>query len=210
MTKTLIKPLAISLGVLSIFFAGSQVKSRECQKLYGGGEICPKGEVMIDKLVWNVPGAVYVDNLGVNDYKYSVDQEVMFKLKVKNTSSVFIDKVDVFDFLPEQVEYLEGPGTYDKNTREVRFEARDFDAGEVQEFYVKAKVKSNENVCPVNKAEARIAENTDSDTSQFCIGKPVVAKLPEAGPADSLMILLSSGMAGFAGLKLIKKSKIRE
>lgn len=215
--NTWLKPLFLTGFILaSLLVAAKVTTGQECQQLYGGGQICPRGEVLIDKLVRNPGSGNFVDNLGTNDPKLAAGQEVTFRLTVKNVSAVLLDRVDVFDILPAELEYVSGPNgaTYDANSRELRFVVENLAANESRDFEVKARVVGADRlptdrslICVTNRGEARIPENTDVDTAQVCIERPVVGELPSAGPAEWLLLLTGSGVLGAAGLKLIKLGK---
>ncbi len=216
MAKTLVGSIFLSLAIIAGLAAVTKVTGQECQQLYGGGQICPRGEIAIDKLVKNPSTGNFVDNLGTSDPKFAVGQEVTFRLTVKNVSSVTLGTVDVFDILPSELEYVSGPdgATYDANTREIRFAVHDLEANAARDFEVKAKVVGADKlpqdqslVCVINSGEARIAENTDKDTAQLCIERPIAGKLPETGPAEWMLVLTGSGIMGVTGLKLLRRSQ---
>lgn len=215
--KALIKPLLIATALVAGLVVTRTVSGDGCQELYGGygGGTCPRGEVMIDKMVKNSTG-VYVDNLGMNDPKLAAGQEVTFRLTVKNTSNVLLSSVNVVDVLPEKLEYVSGPegASYNKDTRELTFVVRDLAANASRDFEVKAKVvgvsqlsSGDRVICVVNTAEARIPENTDRDTAQVCIERPIVPSLPKTGPAESIMLLMGSVTMAGTGFTLIKRAR---
>lgn len=222
MIKYLLKPFLLSLAIIAGFMVTSKVIGNGCQELYGGygGRECPRGEVMIDKLVWKPETkggeGVFVDNLGTEDHKFTATQEIIFRLTVKNISDVLLDKVEVRDRLPGDLEYISGPdgASFNSDSREIYFEVKDLEANESRDFEIRAKVKTADMLpqdkslwCVVNEAEARIPENTDTDTSQICIEKPIVEELPDTGPMDWLLILGGSGVFGIAGITMIKRAK---
>lgn len=220
MIKLLFKPFLIAIAVVAGFFVATRVISSGCTELYGGyGGVCPKGEVFIDKKVWmpsdkGIEGT-FVDNLTTTDHKFTATQEVTFRLTVKNTSLVFLSSIEVKDVLPQEFEFVSGPdgASFDANTREIKFEVKDMKAGESRDFEIKTKVVTADKLpqdkitCVVNVATAHIAENDSKDTAQVCIERPVIEKLPEAGPGEWLVVLGVSSVAGVAGLKLLKRSK---
>ena len=206
--KTLALAFGIGLGVLVL--ANPVSAQYGCPNAYGG-EVCPTGDVTIDKKVQNPQSFVFVDNLGSSDARFGVGQEVTFRLTVKNVSDVLIDKVDVFDFLPVELEYVSGPGTYDVNTREVRFSVEQLSPNASRDFEVKAKVAQNlpdrSLITVVNKAEVRLVGETDKDSSQLVIEKPFAGGLPATGPAVEVMLTVS-GLLGTAGIVLMKRASI--
>lgn len=216
------KKIAISLALVLLFLSTSRsvlAQSYEGPKSYA---------IIIDKLV-AVPTAAgsetvynYVDNLGVNDFKFKADNIVFFKLKVKNTSNVTLDNVIVKDYAPSYVDLFENPGTYDSATRILTINVGSLGVNEEKEYIVRARVTSagnlpidNGTVCTMNRAIASNDKVSDEDTAQLCIEKtvlgkttvitstvPPVTKIPSTGPEAGVLILSISGTLGYVGLKL--------
>lgn len=186
--------------------------------------------IIVDKLV-GVPstdsnGAVtysYVDNLGVNDFKFKADNWLFFKIKVKNTSNTQIDNVVAKDTAPDFVTLFDNPGTFDSNTKVLTINVGSLAANEEKEYIVRGRVVSSGSlpadsgiVCVVNRVVASNDKVSDDDSSQLCIEKPVagvstttvsvptVTKIPSTGPEAGLAILSLSGAMGWAGMKLRK------
>jgi len=218
--KTVLKALAVSVLIISGFLVANSATGQECPQAYGGayGGSCPRGQVLIDKLVW-MPykdGGKFVDNLGTQDYKFTATQVVTYKIRVKNTSSVKLGTVEVKDWLPVEMEYVSGPdgATYRSENREVYFEVKDLGPGATRDFEVKTRIVTADKLpqdqslmCVVNTADARIPENTDRDTAQVCIERPIVSELPDSGPAEWMLVLGGSGAFGIAGLSLMRRAK---
>ncbi|MBI4226071.1 hypothetical protein HY612_03060 [Candidatus Roizmanbacteria bacterium] len=182
---------------------------------YGGEE--PSVSIMVDKMVGKPVltkgGFVdqdYVDNLSPSDPRFAPEQEIFFKIKVKNTSDLKIKNVIVKDFLPDFVDFKEGTGEFDKATRTLTIDdAGDFEVDEEKLFFIKVKVVEQDElpadqgiVCVVNKAQAFDGGVSDEDTAQFCVEKEVlgVTAVPSAGPEMGALLLsgellaLSTGM----------------
>ena len=187
---------------------------------YGGPE--PSLSIMIDKMVAK-PIATkggstdqdYVDNLSPSDPRFLPDQEVFFKIKVKNTSDVKLKDVTVKDFLPDFVEPIEGQGTFNDETREITIPAGDIEIDEEKVFFIKVKVLAQEElpedqglICVVNKAQAFDGGVSDEDTAQFCVEKEVlgVTAVPSAGPEMGILLLTGELVALTAGIFLKRKA----
>ena len=186
---------------------------------YGGPE--PSLSIMIDKMVAKPVASKggstdqdYVDNLSPSDPRFLPDEEVFFKIKVKNTSDIKLKDVTVKDFLPDFVEPVEGPGTFDDESREITIPAGDIEIDEEKVFFIKVKVLSQEElpvdqglICLVNKAQAYDGGVSDEDTAQFCVEKEVlgVTEVPSAGPELGLALLIGQFSALSAGLILKKR-----
>ena len=187
---------------------------------YGGEK--PSVSIMVDKMIgkpFEAKGgftdADYVDNLSPSDPRFSPEQEVFFKIKIKNTSDVKINDVTVKDLLPDFVDFKEGPGDFDKDSRTLTIDAGDLEVDEEKLFFVKVKVVEQDELpadqgilCVVNKAQAFDDDVSDEDTAQFCVEKEVlgVTAVPSAGP--EMGILLLSGQVAMLGLGFLLKKKV--
>lgn len=187
---------------------------------YGSGQ--PSHKILIDKFVGkptttkggNVE-ANYVDNYSASDTRFKPEDVVLFKLKVKNTSNEKLTGVTVKDTLPGYVEALEGPGSYDANSKTITFNVGDLNAGEEKVYYLKTRVfKQNQLpadkgvMCLVNKAEVYNNKVRDEDTAQFCVEKTVTpgTTVPKAGPEMGLALMAGNAVALAAGILLKKRS----
>ncbi|OGK15117.1 hypothetical protein A2774_01570 [Candidatus Roizmanbacteria bacterium RIFCSPHIGHO2_01_FULL_39_12c] len=186
---------------------------------YQGPE--PGLSIMIDKMVGKPvetkggsSDSDFVDNLSPSDDRFSPDDEVLFKLKVKNTSEAKLKDVTVKDFLPDFVEPVGGPGTFSDESREITIDAGDLEVDEEKVFIIKVKVLNQDRLpedqglmCVVNKSEAFNDSAADEDTAQFCIEKEVlgITEVPSAGPELGLALLIAQFSALGTGLFLKKK-----
>lgn len=218
--------LAVILSALTAFPSNADVS---CQPIYGGGQSCvTSADIAINKKVQNPASGQFVDNLGTNDSKFSIDQNVTFQLIVSNTSQSTINRVIVKDVFPQFVSYVAGPGSFDANSKTLTFELNNLASGESRTFTVSGKVSSDSAllqnggiICVVNQSTAQIALNgqTSQDNSQLCIKKGVPAKTkgglpvlpapamaitPPTGPEMAVLPLL--GGSGILGYFLRRKS----
>lgn len=161
------------------------------------------------------PGAVeYVDNLTPSDTRFQPGMNIMFKVRVKNTSSVTINNVMVSDKAPQYMEPIEGPGAYDANTRIISFNAGTFAPNEEKIYYFKMQWAGQNALpadrgllCASNYVRAYTNNASDDDTAQACVEKQVVGvkAAPKAGP--EMNILLVAGQLGVLGFGLNLKKK---
>ncbi|KKQ25969.1 MAG: hypothetical protein US40_C0004G0004 [Candidatus Roizmanbacteria bacterium GW2011_GWC2_37_13] len=194
----------------------------DCVGQYGQyGQPCPSYAIVIDKMVGK-PGTSndaniyeYVDNLSVSDPRFKPDQVVFFKVKIKNTSTTKLVGMEVKDTVPSYLDPLEGPGSYNANTREITWNAGDFEVDQEKVFYLKMKVLPQANLpadkglfCVTNFVKANSSNAYDDDTSQLCIEKQVTAasKVPASGPEFGLLLLAGNILGAGIGLKLRKKT----
>ncbi|GAB4219414.1 MAG: hypothetical protein Fur009_5510 [Candidatus Microgenomates bacterium] len=185
------------------------------------GQPSPSCSILVDKMV-GMPGTssdankyTYVDNLSVSDPRFSPDQVVFFKVKIKNTSTTKIVGMEVRDTVPAYLEPIEGPGAYDSQTREIVWNAGDFEVDQEKTFYLKMKVVAQSSlpsdrgiICVRNFVKATSSNAYDDDTSQLCIEKQVtgVTQVPSAGPEMGIVLLAGNLLGLGLGFKLRKRS----
>lgn len=194
----------------------------DCVGQYGQyGQPCNSYAIVVDKMVGK-PGTSndasvyeYVDNLSVSDPRFRPDQVVFFKIKIKNTSSTKLVGMEVRDTVPSYLDPMEGPGTFNSTTREIVWNAGDFEVDQEKVFYMKMKVYSQASLpadkglfCVSNFVKANSSNAYDDDTSQLCIEKQVTPgkTVPSAGPEFGILLMAANVLGAGIGLKLRKKA----
>lgn len=227
-----------AIGIISLLIAGgvvfvnTSVLADTCTPLYGGGVTCPNITIAVNKTVQHPQTGAFVDNLGLNDTKFSAEQTVTFQLVVTNTGNASIPQITVRDTFPQFTNFIAGPGTFNNDTKVLTFEVTSLAVGESRTFTVQGKVVGENQLpadvgiaCPVN--QVAVTANTGqmaSDTSQFCIARRVLGGVPPSKGAQvfpptpvtqipaagvelvTLFALLPTGLAGFM---LRKRSSLR-
>lgn len=233
MNKSIRAGISIGLALTTLAFitaAAQAAGNSNCQVIYGGGEVCERNiEFSLDKFVQKAnKGGEYVENLNTNDPRFRADQDVVFKVVVKNVGQDTIENMTVTDTLPSYVTFVSGAGNFDKNSNKITFTLQNLAKNEQREFIIATKVVG-ENSLPTDKAINCVVNHvsavesngaTAKDSSQFCIERAVVAKptpqvfdktpvkkIPETG-AESFLALIGLVPAGIAGFALRKKSKL--
>jgi uncharacterized repeat protein (TIGR01451 family) len=219
------------LTVSYLFITSSAFATTSCQPIYGGGESCSQtGNIILDKTVQNPSNGLFVDNLNINDPKYSPGQTVNFNITIRNTENKVLTNIEVKDVLPQYVSFVSGPGNFDKNTNTLTFNIGNFPANEARTYTVQGKIADqgslpfvNGTTCVVNQSVMHASNGQSAqDNSQFCVqltttttvitkgGLTVVTPAPitttpSTGPEMlPLLALIPSGIAGFF---LRRKSK---
>lgn len=187
------------------------------------GQPTPSQSILIDKMVGRPDSSTtkggltnveYVDNLTPSDTRFKPNQDVYFRLKVKNTSNIGQTNVTVRDYFPSYVSPVEGPGSYDDNSRMITFNAGNFSPDEEKVYFIRVRLVGQNLMpadkglfCLINRATASNDNVSDEDTSQFCVEKQVtdVVKVPQAGP--EMGVLLMGGEMAMLGLGLYLKKK---
>lgn len=190
------KKIITSLILVFSFLAFVSSVSADCVGQYSQYAPCPSYAINIDKTVGK-PGTSndatsysYVDNLTVSDPRFAPDQVAFFRIIVKNTSNTKLINVEVKDTLPSYLEPLEGPGSFNSTSREITFNAGDFEVNEEKTYSLKVKVLPQGSLpadkglfCVTNFVKASTSNAYDDDTAQLCIEKQVSAEtVPSAGP----------------------------
>ena len=222
--------ISLMTGIMSLSLASSASASTSCQPIYGGGETCVQvGNISINKTVKNPTTGSFVDNLSVNDPKYSPASTVNFQITVTNTGNGNISSTTVKDTFPNYVTFVSGPGSFDSNSKVLTFTVENLAAGASQIFNVSAKIVDQNSLpadqgvtCVVNQVNATSNDNQQSsDNSQFCIEKPTqpgtttkgglkvfpapaVVTTPATGP--EMLPLIGLIPSGLFGIFLRKKA----
>jgi len=209
--------LIILLAGLILTLSNKAVLAR-CEQQYGGGETCYEGELRLDKVVKNPSTGTYVDNLFSSDPNFSADQEVWFKLNIKNTGSDDLDNVEVKDKFPSYVLFVSGPGNWNDSDKTLAWTIDHLSPGESKDYEIKGQIVSEGSLptdsgtyCVTNYGEAKKDNKSASDTSQLCITKKVLgmAIMPPTGANLYLIIslLLVTFSFGIIFRKQFLKSK---
>lgn len=215
------KLIAYLVLVFSFLVVASSV-SADCVGQYGQyGSPCNSYSIVVDKMV-GFPGSSndaasysYVDNLSVNDAKFTPNQYVFFKVNVKNTSNVNLDSTSSRDYVPTYLNPIEYPGTYDSNNRTITWDSGSFGINEIKTYYIKMQVVGQNSLptdqsitCITNRAQAWANGVTDDDSSQFCVQKQVVTTptVPSTGPEFGYILVAGEMALAAAGIYLRKKS----
>lgn len=194
----------ITLLVLTAFFPLPVNAQYGQYGMYGVGG-GPARTIVVDKLVGNPTiqtkgGEMqFIDNITVNDFKFKPGDQVLFTIKVKNTSTETLPGVTLKDVLPASVEPVEGPGDFNASNRTINVNVGDLKSNEEKTYRLKLQIAQQEQLpadkglfCLVNRAEARSSDAFDDDTAQFCVEKAVpttVSRQPAAGPEMGLILL---------------------
>ena len=219
----------IAAGFMTI----NTVASAQCVPLYGGGQTCPAVNIAINKTVQNPQTNAFVDNLGVNDPKFSAEQIATFQLIVSNTGGASIGRVIIRDVFPQFVSFISGPGNFDNNTKTLTFEVTNLTPGESRTFTLQGRIvpegqlPSNVGVaCVVNQSVVTMDDGRSaSDNAQLCIERKVLGGQPgvpskevqifppskvEVIPVTGveLFSLLGFASSGLVGFVLRKKATI--
>jgi uncharacterized repeat protein (TIGR01451 family) len=206
----------LSIVVLATLFV-RPVQADVCNTSYGSygnSTNCQPSDLTINKQVYNPVGKVYVENMTTTDHTFKPGTEVTFRLTIKNGSGETFNPVNVRDTLPPYLEFVSGPGTYNKDTRELEFKLENMIAGESRTVEILTRVVAAEQFptgkslfCVTNIGNVSALNRRDSDTAQVCLQNgEVVRNLPVAGFND-LMLLLPMAGVGLGGLALLKGKK---
>jgi len=209
--------ILLLLGALSVLPAKALA---DCQPIYGGGQTCTSFNFTIDKKV-QIPGkggGNFVDNLSINDPRFSPSQTISYQLIVTNTGNETIPTLIIKDNFPQFINFVSGAGSYDANSKTLSFTVNNLGAGQSQTFNLTAKTADSKTVpagitCVVNQAVVDDEHgDSTSDSSQACIQNSTavlpaatVKVTPPTGPELIPLALLLPGALG--GLFLRKKSK---
>lgn len=152
-----------------------------CPTQYGGE--CPSQEILINKTVRDPKTGSFVEIIGTNDNKFSPNQNVIFKIIVKNIGNDTLERFLVHDIFPEFISFEKGPGKFDNNAKTLYFEVRNLMPNEIREYIIEGKIAPESKLpadqgitCVVNQAQAKLNGKITIDNTQLCIEKKVLGE----------------------------------
>jgi len=206
--------VTIVIAALIFVFAGQLVSANGGQ--YGPYGPSPVLSIDVNKTVQRANNSDFVDNLSPSDQRFVPGQDVFFRITVKNPTDETLTNVTVKDFVPEFVDVIETPGSYDSSNRTITINAGDFGPKEEKTYTLKTRAVGKDSMptgtaCRTNKAQAFNSSVSDEDTSQFCVERVEkqvtnVTQIPSTGPEMGLGILLINALGFGTGVILRKKS----
>jgi len=175
------------IGISLIALIGLSLLTKEVRADYMYGETEISRKILVDKKVKPISWDTWYDNLSLNDYAFSAQDLVEFKVIIKNTGSNDLEEIKVADTLPGSVNFVLGDGNYQKDNHQVTWEIDHLSPNEQKEFKIRAQVTKidelpTEGTFPIVnrvRAESKTGE-ADEDTAQFYL-KGQAQQLPEAG-----------------------------
>lgn len=189
---------SLLVGVLLTAFSAKKVSAR-CVDLYGGGQTCYEGELRVDKMVKNPINNDYADNLYSNNVTFSADQEIWFRVVVKNTGSDNLNDVEVKDRFPDYVFFDSGNGSWNDTDKTLTWKIDSLIPNESKTYEIKGKIVNANSLpndsgiyCVNNYAEVKKDNKLASDTAYFCISNKVLGMttMPKTGANLILTITL--------------------
>lgn len=184
-------------------------------------EEAPKQPVQLffNKLVKNPELAKTPDKdpfvKSITDFKFTPDSEVTFKLEIKNTTQNELNNIQIKDKIPDLLDFVSGPGSFDATTtRTLNISVDKLAVNETKSFEFKAKVKFSNNlapntpVCLTNSAEARVNELFTQSNADFCIENKVLSTtegLPRTGVSNTVAIFALSTLSLFSAIYFLGK-----
>lgn len=195
------------LVLLSLITPKPTLAAVRCETQYGGTEVCvTTGQLQVNKEIFDPQSKQYVDNLGINDYKFSPGELLSFRISIKNVGDATLSKVTVTD-TPQA-------GFLDLVTGALNFDLIDVKPGETRQQELKLRVvdasqlPQNNIICIINAAEASADSNKDRDTAQFCLERKVLGvqpkELPKTGFGTGLLTLFGSVLGLTVGFKFTR------
>ncbi len=185
-----------------------------CSSAYG--QQCPSLQVSINKKVKNPQTGEFVDSLSASGPNFLAGQEVNFRVEIKNSGTVDIDNAMVEDRLPDFVDFVAGPGSFNQSTRMLSWTVEKLKPGDSKLFDIKVKIRSGKDLpdmgitCLSNFSKVQKDNMSAQDTASFCIQTKIlggVTELPKTGVSDNMILFLSAVGLFATSAVLFKKFK---
>ena len=204
--------LSLLLG-LALFVPATASADSGCPNVYGSS--CPTGNLSINKTVQHPQSGEFLDAISSTDTTFLPEQEVKFRVEVKNTGSADLTDIWVDDKLPDYVTFVSGTGNFDNNTNKLWWKIDRLNAGESKTFEIRVKIKAASHLpnmaitCMTNHSKAVKDNMTAQDTASFCVQTKILGvttELPKTGPSSFTIMLGLSIISSLLAIKLAKGS----
>ena len=163
----------------------------------------------IDKKLRSIFSSEYVDNISSSTKVFAQGEIVEFKIKVTNTGTTRMKNIKVTDELPPFLKLIFFPGTYNSTDNKIEWTIDELNAGNSQEFLVRAKIDKAENVKTLaketNVAKASVDGINEKDDATYYIGTRSGVIVPETGNPALVLETIGVITAGISGLALRRK-----
>jgi uncharacterized repeat protein (TIGR01451 family) len=177
---------------LIVFFLATSASAVRANYMYGNGE---------------KPRQIVVEKWVQDNRMFVADDQVIFKMVVKNSGEEALTNIQVVDYLPDFVNFVAGPEGAVQDGREIRWTIARLEPGEEKEFELWAKVADSETLagkgsfCLINRVQATAETGEwDEDTAEICLETRVLGAeaLPEAGADLALAGVASVALTSLA------------
>lgn len=180
--KKLLTIFVLSLFLLS--FKTENTFASGCTPIYGGGQSCPEYSFSLQKFVQKPGkgGGEFVNNLSINDPKYSANQNVTFQVTIKNTGTKRVPNITIADVFPKYLSFVSGPGNFNSKSNTLVFGVSGLNEGQEATYTIVGKIADTNNlpndsgvICQINQAIGTDSSGAvNKASSQFCIQKDVL------------------------------------
>jgi len=168
----------------------------------------------IDKKIRSLNWNYYIDNISTNKKVFRNGELIEFKIKVTNTGTTNMKNIKVTDNLPPFLKLVFFPGTYNSTDNKIEWTIDELNAGNSQEFLVRAKIDKATEVKTLaketNVALASVDGINEKDDAIYYIKNGTASvestvELPETGSIALVLETIGVIGAGISGLALRKK-----
>lgn len=167
-----------------------------------GGTCPPSSQIVINKTIKDPAqsGDIYVDNLGISNHHFVPNEDVIFKIEVRNAGNTDLTNVQVTDTIPPYTNFVMDDGSINSTIRNITKSYSLMHPGDVNTFFIRVRVLDTGFIptgvtCgspnAINNAVAT-ADNqpNTSDSSSFCIERTT------AGAVVTTPVPVSVGKGG--------------
>ena len=167
-------------------------------------------KLVVDKQLRAISQSTYSDNLESGQYVFSDGEFIDFSIVTKNSGDQAIDSISVVDILPKELELIFSPGTFDRESNQIKWTIDRLGVGESKQNIVRVRVKENSasfycsSVKRVNRVNVVSGGQNDSDSAFYYVG---CKSIPATGD-DSLVVKTLVGIV-LGCLSLVARRLVR-
>lgn len=203
------KIIVSSILALTLFAAAAQNVSAQ----YAGEQPSTR-TFLLDKKVLDPRSNKFVDNLSVEQFKFLPNQDVWYRVEIKNNTNSELTNVIGKDVLPAGMQLVSGDGVYDPATNTLTVTIDKIAPNSSRFWDIKARFITGKGgqiagtACVNNYAEARKDGEMMSDYANVCVTDKVlgeVSELPRTGPAATIALIGAMVTSAIGGFLMLRK-----
>lgn len=142
----------------------------------------------------------YVDNINVDSYHFSISEDILFRLIVKNVSLATLENVYIEDRFPWVLTPYADGHSLDADTNTLTISVGTLYPSESKTYTVRARVRDYEwqseyqVACHQNYSFANNGITLDDDTATFCVDKGTLSPTPTTQPTPTTVDITPTPM----------------
>jgi len=196
------------VGLAAVLAVIAPVKKSLAQ-YYSQGE--DSVQIVVDKTVRPIEDSKFCDNISTEQKVFVENNEIEFKIVIKNSGNNDLTNLSVEDYLPKYLTLIFYPGVFNLTENKIETSIDKLGPGESKEYLIRARISdlpksvySNKYIQMTNKVTVAANGVSDSDKTVYYVEAITV---PSTGSEDLMVktVLIVMAVGASVGLRKIAR-----